>query len=72
MSDQAMDTETVDNQSTSMFRVDKITVADNGRWVCQVKTTSVQVEKDFIVSVKGETSPRTSKAMKPSVKDELI
>ncbi|XP_060769413.1 tyrosine-protein kinase receptor Tie-2 isoform X1 [Neoarius graeffei] len=53
----AMDTETVDNQSTSMFRVDKITVADNGRWVCQVKTTSVQVEKDFIVSVKVPPKP---------------
>lgn len=54
--DQAADTETVDDQSTSMFRVDRIAMADDGRWVCQVKTTSVQVEKDFIVSVKGETS----------------
>lgn len=56
MSDQAVDTETVDNQSTSMFRVDGITKADDGRWSCQVKTTGVQVEKSFSVRVKGENS----------------
>lgn len=56
MLDQAVDTETVDNQSTSMFRVDGITRADDGRWVCQVKTTGVQVEKSFRVRVKGKNS----------------
>ncbi|GAA6089014.1 tyrosine-protein kinase receptor Tie-2 [Tachysurus ichikawai] len=54
----AVDTETVDNQSTSMFRVDGITRADDGRWVCQVKTTGVQVEKSFRVRVKVPPQPQ--------------
>lgn len=59
-----MDTETENHQSTSVFRVDRITVADGGRWVCQVKTTSVQVEKDFVVSVKGEPSKSMFSSLK--------
>lgn len=54
--DQVVDTETVDDMSTSIFRVDRITVADRGRWVCQVETTSASLETAFTVSVKGETS----------------
>ncbi|KAI5089137.1 tyrosine-protein kinase receptor Tie-2 precursor [Silurus meridionalis] len=54
----AMDTETVGDQSTSMFRVDRITEADSGRWVCQVKTTSNAVEKVFLVNVKVPPQPQ--------------
>lgn len=52
--DQAVDTETVDDQTTSTFRVESIRVADSGSWICQVKTTSVQVEEVFVIDVKGE------------------
>ncbi|XP_027000255.2 tyrosine-protein kinase receptor Tie-2 [Tachysurus fulvidraco] len=52
------DTETVDHQSTSMFRVDGITRADDGRWVCQVNTTGVRVEKGFSVRVKVPPQPQ--------------
>ncbi|XP_035247971.1 tyrosine-protein kinase receptor Tie-2 [Anguilla anguilla] len=54
----ATDTDTVNNQTTSQFKVDKITVHDAGRWLCQVKTTAGQAEKDFIVTVKVPPKPQ--------------
>ncbi|KAL2100137.1 hypothetical protein ACEWY4_004531 [Coilia grayii] len=54
----ALDTETVSDQTTSMFRVDKITVSDAGRWRCQVNTTVDQAEKDFLVTVKVPPQPQ--------------
>ncbi|XP_076867475.1 angiopoietin-1 receptor isoform X2 [Brachyhypopomus gauderio] len=54
----ALDTETVNEQSTSTFRVESITLSDAGRWHCQVKTTSVQVEKDFNVNIKVPPQPQ--------------
>ncbi|KAJ8402082.1 hypothetical protein AAFF_G00373170 [Aldrovandia affinis] len=54
----ATDTETVNNQTTSQFKVEKITVHDAGRWLCQVKTTAGQAEKDFIISVKVPPKPQ--------------
>ncbi|XP_066515046.1 angiopoietin-1 receptor [Hoplias malabaricus] len=53
----AVDTETVDDRTSSMFRVDNVTEADGGHWSCQVKTTSTQVGKDFIVTVKVPPKP---------------
>ncbi|XP_036385562.1 tyrosine-protein kinase receptor Tie-2 [Megalops cyprinoides] len=54
----AMDTETVENGSTSQFKVDKITLHETGRWLCQVKTSAGQAEKDFIVHVKVPPKPQ--------------
>ncbi|XP_030640377.1 angiopoietin-1 receptor isoform X2 [Chanos chanos] len=54
----AVDTETVNDQTTSMFRVDKITLSDAGRWVCQTKTTAGHTEKDFIVTVRAPPQPQ--------------
>ncbi|XP_036436631.1 tyrosine-protein kinase receptor Tie-2 isoform X1 [Colossoma macropomum] len=67
-----VDTETVDYQTTSVFRVDNITVAHRGRWVCQVKTTSVQVEKDFIVNVKVPPQPRNPPSLNSSGLNHLV
>uniref|UniRef100_A0A672RK19 receptor protein-tyrosine kinase n=1 Tax=Sinocyclocheilus grahami TaxID=75366 RepID=A0A672RK19_SINGR len=52
---------TENDQTTSAFRVEKISVSAAGRWSCQVKTKHYQEEKEFIVNVKGEilqSSPR--------------
>ncbi|XP_041915335.1 tyrosine-protein kinase receptor Tie-2 [Alosa sapidissima] len=54
----ALDTETVNDQTTSMFRVDKISVSDTGHWRCQVNTTAGQVGKDFLVIVKVPPQPQ--------------
>ncbi|KAJ8260506.1 hypothetical protein COCON_G00162290 [Conger conger] len=54
----ATDTDTVNNQTISQFKVDKITVHDAGRWLCQAKTTAGQAEKDFIVTVKVPPKPQ--------------
>ncbi|KAK3527147.1 hypothetical protein QTP86_014572 [Hemibagrus guttatus] len=70
--DQAVDTETVDNQSTSMFRVDGITRADDGCWTCQVKTTGVQVEKSFNVRVKVPPQPQNPPSLNSSGPYHLV
>ncbi|KTF73587.1 hypothetical protein cypCar_00036319 [Cyprinus carpio] len=49
----AVDTQTENDQTTSVFRVEKITVSVTGRWSCQVKTKHYQEEKEFIVNVKA-------------------
>ncbi|TSL28302.1 Tyrosine-protein kinase receptor Tie-2 [Bagarius yarrelli] len=72
MLDQAVDTETVETQSTSVFRVDKITRADDGRWMCQVKTTGVQVEKGFRVSVKVPPQPQFPPSLNSSGPYHLV
>lgn len=51
---QAVDTQTENDQTTSTFRVEKITLSAAGRWLCQVKTKTFQEEKEFMVNVKGE------------------
>lgn len=52
---QPIDTDTGDVQTTSSFKVDKITVRDTGRWICQVKTQAGQAEKEFMIHVKGKS-----------------
>uniref|UniRef100_A0AAR2IQB9 receptor protein-tyrosine kinase n=1 Tax=Pygocentrus nattereri TaxID=42514 RepID=A0AAR2IQB9_PYGNA len=58
--------------TTSMFKVDNITVAHCGRWLCQVKTTSIQVEKGFIVNVKVPPQPRNPPALNSSGLNHLV
>uniref|UniRef100_A0A8C1NNM6 receptor protein-tyrosine kinase n=1 Tax=Cyprinus carpio TaxID=7962 RepID=A0A8C1NNM6_CYPCA len=50
----AVDTQMENDQTTSTFTVEKITVSAAGRWSCQVKNKHYQEEKEFIVNVKGE------------------
>uniref|UniRef100_A0A8C2BVM0 receptor protein-tyrosine kinase n=1 Tax=Cyprinus carpio TaxID=7962 RepID=A0A8C2BVM0_CYPCA len=50
----AVDTQMENDQTTSTFMVEKITVSAAGRWSCQVKNKHYQEEKEFIVNVKGE------------------
>eukprot|EP00063_Salmo_salar_P063920 XP_014038755.1 PREDICTED: tyrosine-protein kinase receptor Tie-2-like [Salmo salar] len=50
----AFDTDMVDDQTTSTFRVDKITERDTGRWICQVKTPAGQAQRYFMVIVQGK------------------
>ncbi|XP_062844515.1 angiopoietin-1 receptor [Trichomycterus rosablanca] len=68
----AVDTETMNDQSTSIFKVDKIRRADSGRWLCQVKTTSVQVEKDFKVTVKVPPKPQNPPLLNSSGPYHLV
>ncbi|KAM9441454.1 angiopoietin-1 receptor isoform 2-T2 [Clarias gariepinus] len=65
-----MDTDTVGDQSISVFRVDRITVNDAGRWVCQVKTTSV--EKTFMVTVKVPPQPQYPPSLNSSGPNYLV
>ncbi|KAM9519277.1 angiopoietin-1 receptor-like isoform 1-T1 [Salvelinus alpinus] len=53
----AFDTDTEDDQTTSTFRVDKITERDTGRWICQVTTTAGQAEREFMVTVQVPPKP---------------
>uniref|UniRef100_A0A672JTY1 receptor protein-tyrosine kinase n=1 Tax=Sinocyclocheilus grahami TaxID=75366 RepID=A0A672JTY1_SINGR len=53
---------TENDQTTSAFRVEKITVSAAGRWSCQVKTKHYQEEKEFIVNVKGEILQRSRRS----------
>uniref|UniRef100_A0AAY4A4P1 receptor protein-tyrosine kinase n=1 Tax=Denticeps clupeoides TaxID=299321 RepID=A0AAY4A4P1_9TELE len=68
----AFDTEAVNDQTTSMFRVDKISVSHSGRWLCQVKTSAGQGEKDFIVNVKVPPQPRCSPSLNESGPHHLL
>ncbi|KTF89915.1 hypothetical protein cypCar_00028747 [Cyprinus carpio] len=52
----AVDTQMENDQTTSTFTVEKITVSAAGRWSCQVKNKHYQEEKEFIVNVKAATS----------------
>ncbi|CDQ87306.1 unnamed protein product [Oncorhynchus mykiss] len=54
----AFDTDMVNDQTTSKFRVDKITERDTGYWICQVKTTAGQAEREFMVNVKVPPMPQ--------------
>ncbi|XP_038839099.1 tyrosine-protein kinase receptor Tie-2 isoform X1 [Salvelinus namaycush] len=54
----AFDTDMVNDQTTSKFRVDKITERDTGCWICQVKTTAGQAEREFMVNVKVPPMPQ--------------
>ncbi|KAJ8007478.1 hypothetical protein DPEC_G00117920 [Dallia pectoralis] len=53
----AFDTDIVNNQTISKFKVDRITEIDAGRWVCQVTTSAGQGERDFMVTVKVPPTP---------------
>ncbi|XP_067114605.1 angiopoietin-1 receptor [Osmerus mordax] len=53
-----IDTDTGEVQTTSSFKVDKITVRDTGRWICQVKTQAGQAEKEFMIHVKVPPKPQ--------------
>uniref|UniRef100_A0A8B9RD61 receptor protein-tyrosine kinase n=1 Tax=Astyanax mexicanus TaxID=7994 RepID=A0A8B9RD61_ASTMX len=68
----AVETETSGHQTTSMFQVEKIAMADSGRWLCQVKTTSVQVEKDFNVNVKVPPKPQNPPSLNSSGPYHLV
>ncbi|XP_069043466.1 angiopoietin-1 receptor isoform X2 [Lepisosteus oculatus] len=52
------DTETLSNQSTAHFWVEKITLRDSGKWMCQVKTAAGQKVKYFKVNVKDSPTPQ--------------
>uniref|UniRef100_A0A673ZGX2 receptor protein-tyrosine kinase n=1 Tax=Salmo trutta TaxID=8032 RepID=A0A673ZGX2_SALTR len=54
----AFDTDMVNDQTTSKFRVDNITERDTGCWICQVKTTAGQAEREFMVNVKVPPMPQ--------------
>ncbi|XP_067295907.1 angiopoietin-1 receptor [Pseudorasbora parva] len=54
----AVDTQTENDQTTSTFRVEKITASAAGRWLCQVKTKHFQEEKEFMVNVKVPPRPQ--------------
>ncbi|XP_051523231.1 tyrosine-protein kinase receptor Tie-2 [Myxocyprinus asiaticus] len=62
----AVDTHTHNDQTTSMFRVEKITISDAGRWLCQLKTTNFQEEKEFMVNVKVPPKPHNPPLLKDS------
>uniref|UniRef100_A0A4W4HBH0 receptor protein-tyrosine kinase n=1 Tax=Electrophorus electricus TaxID=8005 RepID=A0A4W4HBH0_ELEEL len=68
----AVDTETENDQSTSMFRVESVNVSDAGRWHCQVKTTGVQVEKGFSVNVKVPPQPQNPPLLNSSGPYHLV
>ncbi|XP_048874691.1 tyrosine-protein kinase receptor Tie-2 isoform X1 [Brienomyrus brachyistius] len=53
----AIDSETLNNQTTSQFRVEKISLQDHGVWLCQVTTRSGRQERPFNVSVKDPPLP---------------
>ncbi|XP_056600994.1 tyrosine-protein kinase receptor Tie-2 isoform X2 [Triplophysa dalaica] len=53
----AVDTKMKNDQTTSMFRVEKMSPSDAGRWSCHVKTKSFHEEKEFLVNVKVPPQP---------------
>ncbi|XP_072553243.1 angiopoietin-1 receptor [Salminus brasiliensis] len=68
----AVETETVGTRTTSLFRVDRITWTDSGRWVCQVKTTGNQVESGFSVNVKVPPQPQNPPSLNSSGPHHLV
>ncbi|XP_038826891.1 tyrosine-protein kinase receptor Tie-2-like [Salvelinus namaycush] len=68
----AFDTDTVDDQTTSTFRVDKITERDTGRWICQVKTTAGQAEREFTVIVQVPPKPQNPPMLNGSGPHHLV
>ncbi|XP_050965741.1 tyrosine-protein kinase receptor Tie-2 [Labeo rohita] len=67
-----VDTQTENDQTTSTFRVEKITVSAAGRWLCQVKTRSYQEEKEFIVNVKVPPQPQNPPLLNGSGPHHLL
>lgn len=63
--EQAVDTETVDDRTTSVFKVDRIRRADSGRWFCRVKSSVAEAQKEFKVNVKGEITSRPVCSLAP-------
>ncbi|KAK2910774.1 hypothetical protein Q8A67_002907 [Cirrhinus molitorella] len=68
----AADTQTENDQTTSTFRVEKITVSAAGRWLCQVKTKHYQEEKEFIVNVKVPPQPQNPPLLNGSGPHHLL
>ncbi|XP_043094566.1 tyrosine-protein kinase receptor Tie-2 [Puntigrus tetrazona] len=68
----AVDTQTENDQTTSIFRVEKITKSAAGRWSCQVKTKNYQEEKEFIVNVKVPPQPQYPPLLNNSGPDHLL
>uniref|UniRef100_A0A8C1DRL3 receptor protein-tyrosine kinase n=1 Tax=Cyprinus carpio carpio TaxID=630221 RepID=A0A8C1DRL3_CYPCA len=68
----AVDTQTENDQTTSVFRVEKITVSVTGRWSCQVKTKHYQEEKEFIVNVKVPPQPQNPPLLNDSGLHHLL
>uniref|UniRef100_A0A673Z617 receptor protein-tyrosine kinase n=1 Tax=Salmo trutta TaxID=8032 RepID=A0A673Z617_SALTR len=68
----AFDTDMVDDQTTSTFRVDKITERDTGRWICQVKTTAGQAQRDFMVIVQVPPKPQNPPMLNGSGPHHLV
>uniref|UniRef100_A0A8C2C8B4 TEK tyrosine kinase, endothelial n=1 Tax=Cyprinus carpio TaxID=7962 RepID=A0A8C2C8B4_CYPCA len=63
---------TENDQTTSVFRVEKITVSVTGRWSCQVKTKHYQEEKEFIVNVKVPPQPQNPPLLNDSGLHHLL
>ncbi|MBN3295529.1 TIE2 protein, partial [Amia calva] len=61
-----IDTKISNQQSTSQFKVEKITVRDEGRWMCHVETASGKEEKIFTVNVKVPPKPQFPPMLKSS------
>ncbi|XP_073706858.1 angiopoietin-1 receptor-like [Garra rufa] len=68
----AMDTQMENDQTTSTFRVEKISVSAAGRWLCQVKTRRYQEEKEFIVNVKVPPQPQNPPLLNGSGPHHLL
>ncbi|KAJ8372969.1 hypothetical protein AAFF_G00272500 [Aldrovandia affinis] len=68
----AKETETVNDQTTSLFHVDKMIVQNSGRWMCVVTTKAGQAEKHFIVKVKEPPKPQHPPSLNGSGPYHLI
>ncbi|XP_045550061.1 tyrosine-protein kinase receptor Tie-2 [Salmo salar] len=68
----AFDTDMVDDQTTSTFRVDKITERDTGRWICQVKTPAGQAQRYFMVIVQVPPKPQNPPMLNGSGPHHLV
>uniref|UniRef100_A0A8C1VHX5 receptor protein-tyrosine kinase n=1 Tax=Cyprinus carpio TaxID=7962 RepID=A0A8C1VHX5_CYPCA len=68
----AVDTQMENDQTTSTFTVEKITVSAAGRWSCQVKNKHYQEEKEFIVNVKVPPQPQNPPLLNGSGPHHLL
>nr|AAI63579.1 Endothelium-specific receptor tyrosine kinase 2 [Danio rerio] len=68
----AVDTHTLNDQSTSVFRVQQVRVSSAGRWRCQVNNTHAQVEDEFTVEVKVPPRPQNPPVLQGSGPRHLL
>ncbi|KAL0963219.1 hypothetical protein UPYG_G00351270 [Umbra pygmaea] len=68
----AFDSDTVNDQTVSKFKVDRVTERDTGRWICQVKTSAGQAETEFLVNVKVPPKPQNAPTLNSSGPYHLV